>query len=169
MEFIAIYQSAHPKAEEEAEAILNVLREAGIGNVRVRIEDEPGGGVPSFVVEVEEDAIYDAQALLQQQEMTFEGLDAARTLDFHVAFFSDQHDAEHEGMAVKSLLEANGISAFLADSGVLPNFPCKVLVPRADAERAAELIEAAKATGPADAEAAAQAAGLEEENAESSS
>lgn len=165
MTFIAVYQSAHPKAEEEADTILNALREGGIGNVRVRIEDEPGGGVRSFVVEVEEDAIYDAQALLQQQDMTFEGLDAAAGLDFQVAFFSDKHDAEHEGMAVKSLLEANGIAAFLSDSGVLPNFPCKVLVPRADAARAAELIQTAQATGPADAEAAAQAAGILEEGA----
>ncbi|MCU0226491.1 MAG: DUF2007 domain-containing protein [Bryobacterales bacterium] len=157
MEFIAIYQSAHPKAEEEAGSILNTLREAGIGSVRVRVDDQPGSGVRSVVVEVEEGSIYDAQALLQQQEMTFEGLDAAAALDFQVAFYSDQHDAEHEGMAVKSLLEANGIAAFLADSGVLPNFPCKVLVPREDALRAAELIEAARATGPADAEAAAQA------------
>ncbi len=161
MEFIAIYQSAHPKAEEEAETILNTLREAGIGSVRVRVDDEPGGSVRSVLVEVEEDAIYDAQALLQQQEVTFEGLDATAGLDFQVAFFSDKHDAEHEGMAVKSLLEANGIAAFLADSGMLPNFPCKVLVPREDAQRAAELIEAAKATGPADAEAAAQAGGLD--------
>ncbi|MCW5964515.1 MAG: DUF2007 domain-containing protein [Bryobacterales bacterium] len=157
MEFVAIYQSAHPKAEEEAEIILSALREGGIGSVRVRVDDEPGSGVPSFVVEVEEDAVYDAQALLQTHEMAFEGLDAAAGLDFQVAFFSDKHDAEHEGMAVKSLLEANGIAAFLADSGVLPNFPCKVLVPREDAARAAVVIESAKATGPADAEEGAQA------------
>ena len=106
----------------------------------------------SFVVEVEDGAIYDAQALLQKQNVVFEGLDVASALDFHVAFYSDRHDAEHEGMAVKSLLEANGISAYLADSSPLPNFPCKVLVPRADASRAAELIQSAMATGPADAE-----------------
>lgn len=163
MEFIAIYQSAHPKAEEEAHAILSALREGGIGNVRVRVEDEPGGGVKSYVVEVEEEAIYDAQALLQQQEFRFEGLDAASSLDFHVAFFSDRHDAEHEGMSVKSLLESNGISAYLADSSPLPNFPCKVLVPREDAVRAAEIIAAAMATGPEDAEAASQGGPATEE------
>ena len=138
--------------------MLGVLQDGGIASARIRIEDEPGGGVRSFVVEVEEDAIYDGQALLQQQEVTFEGLDAASALDFHVAFFSDRHDAEQEGMAVKGLLEANGISAFLADSGMLPNFPCKVLVSRADAARAAQVIAEASATGPADADAASEGA-----------
>jgi hypothetical protein len=161
MEYLPLYQSAHPKAEEEAQYLLNVLQEGGIASARIRIEDEPGGGVRSFVVEVEEDAIYDGQALLQQQEVTFEGLDAASALDFHVAFFSDRHDAEHEGMAVKSLLEANGIAAFLADSGVLPNFPCKVLVPREDAARSAQIIAEATATGPEDAEREAESASAE--------
>jgi|GEM_PF-2426844 len=155
MEFVAIYQSAHPKAEEEAQLILDALHDGGINLARTRVEDEPGGGVRSYLVEVVENAAYDAQALLQAQGLQFEGLDEASSLDFQVAFYSDRHDADAEALTVKSLLEANGISAFLAESSQLPIFPSKVLVPRAEALRARHIIEEAKATGPMDAESAA--------------
>lgn len=159
MKFVAIYQSAHPKAEEEAAAILDALREAGITAARVRGKDEPGASLRSCVVEVDRDFVYDAQALLQSQGVSFEGLDVASDLDFHVAFFSDRHDAENEALAVKALLEANGIAAFLAESNPIPTLPAKVLVPREEAARAREVIASARATGPADAEQAASETG----------
>lgn len=152
MAYIALYQSAHPQSEEEAHLILDTLREAGIGTVRVRQEDEPGGGVRSFLVEVDQSEIYDAQAFLQKAGVSFEGLDAGEGVDFQVVFFSDKHDSEPEALAVKSLLEANGMAAFLAESSPLPNFPHKVLVAKTDAARAREVIEMAVATGPMDAE-----------------
>lgn len=152
MAYIVLYQSAHPQSEEEAHQILDTLREAGIGTVRVRQEDEPGGGVRSFLVEVDRSEIYDAQACLQKAGVTFEGLDAGEDVDFRVVFFSDKHDAEPEALAVKSLLEANGLAAFVDESSPLPNFPHKVLVAKADVERAREIIELARATGPMDAE-----------------
>ncbi|MDZ7638796.1 MAG: hypothetical protein U5J83_11205, partial [Bryobacterales bacterium] len=65
MAYVSLYQSAHPKSEEEAHEILDTLREAGIGTVRLRQEDEPGGGVRSFLVEVDSSEIYDAQAFLE--------------------------------------------------------------------------------------------------------
>lgn len=159
MEFVTLYQSAHPKAEEEAHAILEALRDGGIAAARVRIEDEPGGALKSYLLEVERDSVYDAQALLQSQEVSFEGLDAAAALDFQVAFFSDRHDAENEALAVKSLLEANGIAAFLSESSPIPTLPAKVLVSREDAARARQIIEEARATGPADAEIASADSG----------
>ncbi len=152
MEFVTLYQSAHPKAEDEAHAILEALRDGGITAARVRVEDEPGGSLKSYLLEVDSEAVYDAQALLQSQGVSFEGLDAAEALDFQVAFFSDRHDAENEALAVKTLLEANGIAAFLAESNPIPTLPAKVLVPREDAARARQIIADAKATGPADAE-----------------
>jgi hypothetical protein len=157
MAYVTLYRSAHPKSEEEAHEILNMLREAGVGTVRVRLEEEPGSGVRSCVVDVDDSENYDAQAVLQQKGATFEGLDAGASLDFRVVFFSDKHDAENEALAVKSLLEANGISTFIAESSPLPNFPHKVLAARADADRAREIIHLAQATGPMDAELGAKA------------
>ena len=157
MAFVAIYRSAHPQGEQEAHEILDTLREAGVGTARVRLEDEPGSGIKSFVAEIDDSESYDAQAVLQKAGFTFEGLDAGDALDYHVAFYSDKHDADSEALAVRVLLEANGIAAFLAESSPLPNFPHKVLVPRADAARAREVIEAAKATGPMDADTGSRA------------
>ena len=159
MAYVALYQSAHPKSEEEAHEILDTLREGGIGTVRIRQEDEPGGGVRSFLVEVDSTEVYDAQAFLEKKGITAEGLDAGSGVDFRVVFFSDKHDSEPEALSVQTLLEANGIAAFLDESSPLPNFPHKVLVARADAVRAREVIEMAKATGPMDAEIGAARSG----------
>lgn len=159
MAYVALYQSAHPNSEEEAHDILDTLREGGIGTVRIRQDDEPGGGVRSFLVEVDSSEVYDAQAFLEKKGINAEGLDAGSSVDFRVVFFSDKHDSEPEALSVQTLLEANGITAFLDESSPLPNFPHKVLVASADAARAREVIELAKATGPIDAEIGAAKSG----------
>ena len=159
MAYVTLYQSAHPHSEEEAHEILDTLREGGIGTVRVRQDDEPGGGVRSFLVEVDSSEAYDAQAFLEKKGVTPESLDAGSSMDFRVVFYSDKHDSEPEALAVQTLLEANGITAFLDESSPLPNFPHKVLVASADAARAREVIESARATGPMDAEIGAAKSG----------
>ncbi len=155
MAYVVLYQSAHPKSEEEAHQILDSLREAGIGTARLRQEDEPGAGLRSFLVEVDSSEVYDAQVFIEKNSIEAEGLDAGAGVDFQVVFFSDKHDSQPEALAVQALLEANDITAFLDESSPLPNFPHKVLVAKADAARAREVIEQARSTGPADAEIAA--------------
>lgn len=56
--------------------------------------------------------------------------------------------AEIEALAIKSLLEANGIPVVMVGDPVLPNLPFEIKVASKDAQRARELIEKAQGTGP---------------------
>jgi Glu-tRNA(Gln) amidotransferase subunit E-like FAD-binding protein len=59
---------------------------------------------------------------------------------------------ESEVVTVQRLLEANGIATVLVGDSPLPNFAEEVRVAPEDAERARQIIEEAKAAGPAAAE-----------------
>jgi putative signal transducing protein len=52
--------------------------------------------------------------------------------------------AEMEALAVKGLLEANGITAILVGDSILPNLPFEVKVARTQAQRAKKLMEEAE-------------------------
>jgi hypothetical protein len=69
-------------------------------------------------------------------------------------FSSSNHDAEMETMAVKGVLDANGIPAVVVGPHILPNLEFQVQVPERLAEEAQRLIVEARAAGP---EAAAEA------------
>jgi hypothetical protein len=73
-------------------------------------------------------------------------------------FSSMNHDAEMEALAIKGLLESNGIPALVVGPQVLPNLEFQVQVPEHVAEDALKLIAEARANGP-EAAAEAEAAG----------
>jgi hypothetical protein len=75
-------------------------------------------------------------------------------------FSSSNHDAEMETMAVKGVLDANGIPAVVVGPHILPNLEFQVQVPERLAEEAQRLIVEARAAGP---EAAAEAEQAERE------
>jgi hypothetical protein len=62
--------------------------------------------------------------------------------------------AEMEALAVRALLDANGIPTVLVGDPVLPNLPFEVKVAGSQAERARQLMAEAQKVGPIAAEAA---------------
>ena len=56
---------------------------------------------------------------------------------------------EMEALAIKGLLDANGISNFVVGNSTLPNLSFFVRVPASEAERAEAVIAEAQAAGPA--------------------
>jgi hypothetical protein len=52
--------------------------------------------------------------------------------------------AEVEALAIKALLESNGIAAVVVGDSIFPNLPFEVKVPRKHAERARQLIAEAE-------------------------
>src|SRR5690242_4847914 len=75
-------------------------------------------------------------------------------------FSSSNHDAEMEPMAVRGVLEANGIPAVVVGPHILPNLEFQVQVPEHLAAEAQRLIVEASAAGP---EAAAEAEAASEQ------
>jgi hypothetical protein len=84
-------------------------------------------------------------------------------LDMVTIFSSQNHDAEMEAMALKSLLDANGIDSAVVGSTTIPSVEFQVQVPRSMMEEAEKVMADAQAAGPAaaeEAEAAGEAGGL---------
>ena len=63
-------------------------------------------------------------------------------------FSSQNHDAEMEALAVKGIMDANGVPAVLAGPHILPNLEFQVQVPEHLAAEAQRLIDEARAAGP---------------------
>jgi hypothetical protein len=76
-------------------------------------------------------------------------------------FSSSNHDAEMEALTIKGILDASGIPALIAGPHVLPNLEFQVQVPEHLVNAAQELINEARAAGPA---AAAEAEAMTEGN-----
>lgn len=62
--------------------------------------------------------------------------------------------AEMETMAIREVLESNGIEAIVAGDSLFPNLPFEIKVLRREAPLARQLIAEARSAGPAAAEAA---------------
>jgi hypothetical protein len=75
-------------------------------------------------------------------------------IDLETIFHAEgSSTAEIEALAIKELLESNGIGTVLVGDSVLPNLPFEIKVPREQADRARQLIAEAERAGPAAAEA----------------
>ncbi len=64
-------------------------------------------------------------------------------------FSSSNHDAEMEALNVMGVLESNDFDAMLVGPSTLPSLEFQVQVPETQAEDARDIIEKAKAAGPA--------------------
>ena len=81
--------------------------------------------------------------------------------DSVTVFSSQTDDSEMEALAVRGLLDANGIESVVVGSTMIPSLEFQVQVPRAQADDAARVIREARESGPTSAEEAeaAQEAG----------
>jgi hypothetical protein len=64
-------------------------------------------------------------------------------------FSSSNHDAEMEALTIKGILEASDIPTMLIGPHMLPSLDFQVHVPEHLAERAQEILNEARAAGPA--------------------
>jgi hypothetical protein len=150
-ELVTVYRSADDSAEEDGEAIRELLVAQGITAV-VLGDTEPG--VPEGAWEVRvppadaaraEDLI--ATAPLPEGELV--EADDSSALDMETVFSAGGGTtAELEAMSIKSVLESSGVAAMIVGDSVLPNLAFEVRVAREHAERARELILEAQAAGP---------------------
>jgi hypothetical protein len=82
-------------------------------------------------------------------------VDDSPDVDLETIFHAEGSSmAELEALAIKNLLESNGMAVVMVGDPILPNLPFEIRVARREAERARRLMTEARSTGPADAEAA---------------
>ncbi|MEO8026511.1 MAG: DUF2007 domain-containing protein [Bryobacteraceae bacterium] len=87
--------------------------------------------------------------------------DPTEHLDLETVSTHSGASAEMEVLSIKGVLDAAGIEAFIIGDAVLPNFPFEIRVAKDRLEEAKRVIAAAKAGGPASADAAQRAEAAE--------
>ena len=143
------FRSADSSAQEDAAAVAELL--AGNG-IRAEVLDDQVPGVPSGAYEVRVDPqdAEGAEALIAANpiEDEFANVDESHDLDLVTVFRSAGNSAEMEAIAVKAMLESNGMYAMVVGDSRWPNLPDEVRVPKEQATEAKRLIQAALAAGP---------------------
>lgn len=144
---VTVFRSGDPGARQDAGAVLARLTEAGL-NPALADETQPGVMAGSYEVRVPASERERAEALLAQPEAADrrEG-DPSAALDMVAIWSSEIHSAEMEALALKSLLDANGIQAFVVGPSMIPSLEFVVQVPRERADEARRVIEEAEAAG----------------------
>jgi hypothetical protein len=150
-ELVTIYRSMDQTAKEDCETLLDVLTAEGLTPVML---DDTAPGVPSGVYEVQVPAadVARAEELVKANPLPdeVETVDDAEEMDLETIYHSEgSTTAELETLAIKNVLESNGIATVVVGDSVLPNFPFEVRVTKEHAERAKQLIAEAQAAGPA--------------------
>ncbi len=151
-ERVTVFRSADSDAEDEAVAARDMLIQAGIP---AEVFDDSAPGVPEGVFEVRVPAARqeDAEQLIEtQKDLSPEAIDPSHDLDMVPMFISEAPDAEMVAMAIRSILEAQGIPSVLMSGSVFPNLPFEVRVPKVRLEEARQAIAAAEEAGPSGAE-----------------
>jgi Putative prokaryotic signal transducing protein len=142
-----VYRSMDASAKEDCQEILNLLQDSGIAAVLL---DDSTPGVPEGVFEVRVPTVKRAEAerLIAENPLPdeVEEVDSSSELDLETIASAA---TEMEATTIKSLLDANGVSAVLVGDSVLPNLPFDVRVARDQAARAREIIKDAQRGGPA--------------------
>jgi len=157
---VTVFRSADANAQEDAEAVREMLADQGVA---ASLLDDRAPGVPSGAWEVRVAATDSARAealiAATPLEDDLSEVDASHDLDLVTVFRRGAGStSEMEALAVRNLLEANGISTVLVGDAPLPNLAEEVRVASDCAEEARRLIAEALASGPQAAE-AAEAAG----------
>ena len=154
-EMISVYRSADMNAETDATAVRNLLAKAGL-HPELLNDDALGVVEGTWEVRVPVDEAPAAEELVAQLPQDDPAMiDPTHDLDLVTVLKTGGSTAEVEALAVKSVLDANSISAVLVGSSSLPNLGFEVQVAKDDVERATAAIADARAAGPA---AAAEAA-----------
>jgi hypothetical protein len=157
-DLITVYRSADAGAEENAEAVRDLLAAQGLSPVLL---DDDSPGVPEGAWEVRVPAPESAKAeeLIANADLPEDDLvepSASHELDMETVFSAPGGTtAELEAMSVQSVVEGAGIATVMVGDQVLPNLPFEVRVAKEHAEEAREIIEQAKESGPAAADEAA--------------
>ena len=154
-ELTTVYRSADQDARESAEAIRDLLAGEGL-NPELLDDSAPGVPEGAYVIQVPPSQSARAEELINSARLPGDELtavDNSPELDAETIFSaSSGTTAELEANTVQSILEGAGIATIMVGDAVLPNLPCEVRVAKDQAERARQLIEEAKASGPAAAE-----------------
>lgn len=151
VEFITVFRSAETDAEAEAMKVRDQLLENGITAMLVG-DDAPGVVFGTFEVRVPAFDKALAERLVsggvsEEDELELDEESASHELDLVSVFSSQQHDAESEALAVKAVLEANGIPCFLVGSQQIPSLPFEIRVPKSRVEEANLILEEARQAG----------------------
>jgi hypothetical protein len=136
-------------AEQDAQAVRNFLVR---NNIDAQLVDDNSPGIPSgsFAVQVPEEQAAEAKSLVVAAEKTeLSGSDLSHDLDMVVLRQTMGATGQMEALAIKGILDANGISNIVVGTSTLPNLSFFVRVPQADLERAEAIIAEAQAAGPA--------------------
>ncbi len=147
-----IFRSADPDAREDAEAVRDLLLEAGLRPVLL---DDGAPGVPVGVYEVRVPAgeAERAEELVRRAEQTPpEAGDASHAMDLETIFSGLGANAEIEALGVRTVLDADGIPTVFVSPPQYPNLRFVVKVPRKYVVRARQVIAEALAVGPQGAE-----------------
>jgi hypothetical protein len=146
---ITVYRSGDMNAEQDAQAVRNFLVRNGL-DAQLVDDNTPGVQSGSFAVQVPEDQAGQAESLVAEvsrNEMT--ETDTSHDLDMVILRRTMGATGEMEALAIKGILDANGISNILIGNSTLPNLSFFVRVPKSDFERAEAIIAEAQAAGPA--------------------
>ena len=154
-----MFRSADSSALDDAADVLDLLSEAGM-NPAIYTDEHPG--VPKGAVEVRVPTGEEAAALDEidraSQSAGIEG-DSSAAMDLVEVYQGTGTTGEMEAMSVRAVLDAAGIPTVMVGTSELPNLPFMVKVPLAYEYQAFQVLEEARAAGPAaaDEEAEAQA------------
>ncbi len=155
---VTVFRSADPSANDDAAEVLDLLLSAGL-EARLLTERDPGVPVGAFEVRVPEGQEQRAEALIgeAEEQPPAKPVDNSADLDLEVLFEGVGATAEMEAVGVRTVLDANQISAVLASPGPYPNLPFLVKVPRNQIDEARRVLAEAREAGPLAAEEAERA------------
>jgi len=148
-DLVTVYRSADSDAEQDATAVKNLLIQSGL-NAVLRDDNTPGVEAGSYEVRVPESEVGRAEQLVAsayREDST--DADPSPELDMIAVLESQGATGEMEALAVQSILDANGINAILVGSSTMPNLSFQVQVAKEDMEKAQNILNEARAAGPA--------------------
>ena len=155
-EWVVVFRSMDSSAQEDATDAQALLSEAGI--TAEMIDDSEAGAPPgSYAVRVpaaREAAALDVLRRAEAESEPAEAGDPSAAMDLKEIYEGQGTTAEIEALSIEAVLKANGIPCVLQGASEIPTLPFVVLVPQRDMERALAILEEAKASGPAAADAA---------------
>jgi hypothetical protein len=149
VDLVTVYRSGDSDSDDDAEAVCRYLAANGLTPV-VFNDDQAGVIKGSAEVRVPGVQVERAEALLPNFDPDAPlNADPSHELDMTTIFSGMGATAEMEAVGIKSVLEANDIMCVLVGDSALPNLEFQVQVPRADVQRAREVLLEAQAAGPA--------------------
>jgi hypothetical protein len=136
-------------AEQDATAVRNLLMRNGL-DAYLCDDTTPGVVKGSFEVRVPPAQVQQAESVISSVDQDDPGrADPSSELDMVALRQTTGGTGEMEALAIKSILDANGISSVMVGASSLPNLSFVVQVAKIDLEAAEAAIAEAEAAGPA--------------------